>query len=94
VDIVHGHSSHHVKGIEVHRGKLILYGCGDFIDDYEGIKGYEAFRDDLVPARIINVGPCRDRTIKRHNNHLSQRQRGSVTSAPRYSNLEAEWTIR
>jgi poly-gamma-glutamate capsule biosynthesis protein CapA/YwtB (metallophosphatase superfamily) len=48
VDIVHGHSSHHVKGIEVHRGKLILYGCGDFIDDYEGITGYEEFRDDLV----------------------------------------------
>ena len=48
VDIVHGHSSHHVKGIEVHRGKLILHGCGDFIDDYEGITGYEEFRDDLV----------------------------------------------
>lgn len=48
VDIVHGHSSHHVKGIEVHQGKLILYGCGDFIDDYEGITGYEEFRDDLV----------------------------------------------
>ena len=48
VDIVHGHSSHHVKGIEVYRGKLILYGCGDFIDDYEGITGYEEFRDDLV----------------------------------------------
>ncbi|HUJ38428.1 MAG TPA: CapA family protein [Hyphomicrobium sp.] len=48
VDIVYGHSSHHVKGIEVYRGKLILYGCGDFIDDYEGITGYEQFRDDLV----------------------------------------------
>lgn len=48
VDIVHGHSSHHAKGIEVYRGKLILYGCGDFIDDYEGITGYDVFRDDLV----------------------------------------------
>lgn len=48
VDVVHGHSSHHVKGVEVHRGKLIVYGCGDFIDDYEGITGFEAFRDDLV----------------------------------------------
>jgi poly-gamma-glutamate synthesis protein (capsule biosynthesis protein) len=26
VDIIHGHSSHHVKGIEVYRNKLILYG--------------------------------------------------------------------
>ena len=48
VDVIHGHSSHHVKAFEVYREKLILYGCGDFIDDYEGISGYEEFRDDLV----------------------------------------------
>jgi poly-gamma-glutamate synthesis protein (capsule biosynthesis protein) len=47
VDVVHGHSSHHVKGIEVHRDRPILYGCGDFLTDYEGISGYEEFRDDL-----------------------------------------------
>ncbi|MDA8170429.1 MAG: CapA family protein [Nitrospiraceae bacterium] len=47
VDIIHGHSSHHPKGIEVHSGKLILYGCGDFINDYEGIEGYEHFRPEL-----------------------------------------------
>jgi poly-gamma-glutamate synthesis protein (capsule biosynthesis protein) len=46
-DIVHGHSSHHVKAIEVYKGKLILYGCGDFLNDYEGIGGYEKFRADL-----------------------------------------------
>jgi poly-gamma-glutamate synthesis protein (capsule biosynthesis protein) len=48
VDIVHGHSSHHARPIEVYRGRLILYGCGDFITDYEGISGYEEYRDDLV----------------------------------------------
>jgi poly-gamma-glutamate synthesis protein (capsule biosynthesis protein) len=48
VDLVHGHSSHHVKGIEVHRGKLILYGCGDFVNDYEGIGGHERWRGDLA----------------------------------------------
>jgi poly-gamma-glutamate capsule biosynthesis protein CapA/YwtB (metallophosphatase superfamily) len=47
VDVVYGHSSHHPKGIEVYRGKLILYGCGDFLNDYEGIAGYERFRADL-----------------------------------------------
>jgi poly-gamma-glutamate capsule biosynthesis protein CapA/YwtB (metallophosphatase superfamily) len=47
IDIVHGHSSHHPRPIEVYRGKLILYGCGDFIDDYEGIGGYEQYRPDL-----------------------------------------------
>jgi poly-gamma-glutamate capsule biosynthesis protein CapA/YwtB (metallophosphatase superfamily) len=47
VDVVHGHSSHHPRPIEVYRGKLILYGCGDFIDDYEGIGGHAEYRDDL-----------------------------------------------
>jgi len=47
VDLVHGHSSHHPRPIEVFRGKLILYGCGDCIDDYEGITGHQAYRDDL-----------------------------------------------
>ncbi len=47
VDVVHGHSSHHPKAIEVYRGKLVLYGCGDFINDYEGIGGHERFRGDL-----------------------------------------------
>ena len=47
VDLVHGHSSHHPRPIEVFRGKLILYGCGDCIDDYEGITGHRAYRGDL-----------------------------------------------
>lgn len=47
VDLVHGHSSHHAKGIEVYRDKLILYGCGDFLNDYEGIGGQHGFRGDL-----------------------------------------------
>ena len=45
---MHGHSSHHVRPIELYRGKLILYGCGDFLDDYEGITGHEELRDDLA----------------------------------------------
>jgi poly-gamma-glutamate capsule biosynthesis protein CapA/YwtB (metallophosphatase superfamily) len=48
IDLVHGHSSHHPKAIEIYRDKPILYGCGDFVNDYEGIAGYEMFRDDLV----------------------------------------------
>jgi poly-gamma-glutamate synthesis protein (capsule biosynthesis protein) len=45
---LHGHSSHHVKAVEVYQGKLILYSCGDFLNDYEGISGYEDFRGDLA----------------------------------------------
>lgn len=47
VDIVYGHSSHHPKPIEVYRGKLILYGCGDLLNDYEGIDGHESYRAEL-----------------------------------------------
>jgi poly-gamma-glutamate synthesis protein (capsule biosynthesis protein) len=46
-DVVYGHSSHHAKGIEAHAGKLVLYGCGDFLNDYEGISGQERYRGDL-----------------------------------------------
>jgi poly-gamma-glutamate synthesis protein (capsule biosynthesis protein) len=60
VDIVHGHSSHHFKGIEVHRGRPILYGCGDFLNDYEGISGRQEYRSDLAllyfPVIDISTG--------------------------------------
>jgi poly-gamma-glutamate capsule biosynthesis protein CapA/YwtB (metallophosphatase superfamily) len=48
VDIVHGHSSHHVRPLEVYQGKLIVYGAGDFLNDYEGIEGGESYRYDLA----------------------------------------------
>jgi poly-gamma-glutamate synthesis protein (capsule biosynthesis protein) len=48
VDIVHGHSSHHIKGLEIYRRRLILYGCGDFLNDYEGITGHDWYCPDLT----------------------------------------------
>ncbi len=55
VDVVHGHSSHHPRPIEVYRGRLVLYGCGDFVNDYEGISGHEAYRDDLRIAYLVSL---------------------------------------
>jgi poly-gamma-glutamate synthesis protein (capsule biosynthesis protein) len=55
VDIIHGHSSHHVMGIEVYKQKLVLYGCGDFLNDYEGISGHESYRGDLALMYFVNV---------------------------------------
>ena len=65
VDLVHGHSSHHVKGIEVYRGKLILYGSGDFLNDYEGINHFRGlpkgahkyYRGDLSLMYFASVEP-------------------------------------
>jgi poly-gamma-glutamate capsule biosynthesis protein CapA/YwtB (metallophosphatase superfamily) len=41
--------------LEVYHRRLILYGCGDFIDDYEGISGHDGFRDDLVLMYFATV---------------------------------------
>lgn len=58
--IVHGHSSHHAKAIEFYENSLILYGCGDFINDYEGIEGHEGFRGDLAVMYFVEIGPSGD----------------------------------
>ena len=55
IDLVHGHSSHHAKGWEIHRGKLILYGCGDFLNDYEGIGGEEKYPPDLSEMYLADI---------------------------------------
>jgi len=44
VDIIHGHSSHHIQGIEICERKPIIYGCGDFVDDYAVD---DTYRNDL-----------------------------------------------
>ncbi|PKN67948.1 MAG: poly-gamma-glutamate biosynthesis protein [Deltaproteobacteria bacterium HGW-Deltaproteobacteria-15] len=64
VDLVYGHSSHHAKGIEVYRERLILYGCGDFLNDYEGIGGYEGFRDDLSLMYFADFNTLTGRLVR------------------------------
>jgi poly-gamma-glutamate capsule biosynthesis protein CapA/YwtB (metallophosphatase superfamily) len=64
VSIVHGHSSHHVKTIEVYLDRLILYGCGDFLTDYEGIGGYEEFRSDLALMYLAKFDAQHNRLIE------------------------------
>lgn len=56
VDVVHGHSSHHPLALETVDGRPVFYGCGDFINDYEGISGYEAYRPDLSLAYFVDAG--------------------------------------
>jgi poly-gamma-glutamate synthesis protein (capsule biosynthesis protein) len=64
VDVVHGHSSHHPRPIEVHAGKLVLYGCGDFLNDYEGIGGYESFRAGLVVMYLPELDAASGRLLR------------------------------
>ena len=55
VDVVHGHSSHHPRGVEIYRDRPILYGCGDLITDYEGIAGLGPYRADLVLLYFVTL---------------------------------------
>jgi poly-gamma-glutamate capsule biosynthesis protein CapA/YwtB (metallophosphatase superfamily) len=55
VDVVHGHSSHHPRPVEVYHDRLVLHGCGDLINDYEGIGGRERFRCDLRLLYVVSL---------------------------------------
>ena len=55
VDVVHGHSSHHPRPREVYRGRPNLYGCGDLVNDYEGIGGFESFRSELRLLYLVTL---------------------------------------
>jgi poly-gamma-glutamate capsule biosynthesis protein CapA/YwtB (metallophosphatase superfamily) len=79
VDVVYGHSSHHVKGIEVYREKPILYGCGDLLNDYEGIGGYEQFRGDLA---LMYFPTLVDGRLARLAMTATQTRRFRVNAAP------------
>jgi capsule synthesis protein PGA_cap len=57
IAVAHGHSSHHVKTAEIYSDRLALYDCGDFLNDYEGISGYETFRSDLTLMYMPAIDP-------------------------------------
>ncbi|WP_415382217.1 CapA family protein [Halosimplex sp. TS25] len=48
VDVVHGHSAHVIQGIEVYRGRPIVYDAGDYVDDY-------VIKSDLHNDRSVRV---------------------------------------
>jgi poly-gamma-glutamate capsule biosynthesis protein CapA/YwtB (metallophosphatase superfamily) len=74
VDIVHGHSSHHPKGIEVYKNRPILYGCGDFLNDYEGISGYQEYRDDLTLMYFPRMDAASGKLVRFDRQHTLARQ--------------------
>ena len=63
-DVVHGHSSHHPRAVEIHGDRPILYGCGDFLNDYEGISGHELFRPGLALMYFPTFDPATGRLVR------------------------------
>jgi poly-gamma-glutamate capsule biosynthesis protein CapA/YwtB (metallophosphatase superfamily) len=74
VHMVHGHSSHHPRPIEVYRGKLIMYGCGDLVDDYEGIGGHDQYRHDLRLLYLPGLNPISGELVELRMAPLQARQ--------------------
>ncbi|MGE3906664.1 MAG: CapA family protein [Reyranellaceae bacterium] len=64
IDIVHGHSSHHPRQIAVHRGRPIFLGCGDLINDYEGIRRYERHGPRLAALYAVAIEGTAIRDIR------------------------------
>lgn len=87
VDVIHGHSSHHPRPFEIYREKLILYGCGDFLNDYEGIGHHKRYRGDLavlyLPELAVETGALRRLAL-----NVFQIRRFGLRAA---SAADAEW---
>ncbi len=62
-DLYWGHSNHTPQGIELYKGKAILYSTGDFIDDYWVDKDE---RNDLSFLFMVKVENGRIERIKLH----------------------------
>jgi poly-gamma-glutamate synthesis protein (capsule biosynthesis protein) len=90
VDVIYGHSSHHAKGIEVYQGRLILYGCGDFLNDYEGIEGYEHYRGDLSLMYFPTFEPSTGRLVSMRMVPMQIRRFQTVLARPD----DSQWLMR
>ena len=73
-DVVHGHSAHHPLPVEVHAGHAILHGCGDLIDDYEGIGAHGTWRHDLALLHRLQLDGATGR-LRRLDAWALQRRR-------------------
>ena len=87
IDVIHGHSAHHAKAVEVRHGRMILYGCGDLINDYEGITGREEDSGDLAVLCRVAIGP-RPQRLARVELDVFRRRRLRLERA---SDRDAEW---
>jgi poly-gamma-glutamate synthesis protein (capsule biosynthesis protein) len=64
VDVVHGHSSHHPRGIEIYNDRPIFYGCGDLLNDYEGIRSHLEYRSELALMYFLTLDPRSGRLLR------------------------------
>ena len=69
------------------RGKLILYSCGDAVNDCKGIKGFEAYRNDLRLPYFASIEPDTGKLTTLHMTPL----RACRMRLEHASHQDAEW---
>lgn len=81
-DIIFGHSCHVFQGIEIYQGKVILYSCGDFLDDYRVDKLERNDQSFVFMLKISPVGIHRLRLFPTFIKHLQvQRAKGDLAQS-------------
>ena len=50
----------------MYQGQPIIYGAGDFLNDYEGIGGYEDYRADLTLMYFVSVDSVTGKLVHLH----------------------------
>lgn len=84
VDVVYGHSTHHVQGVEVVQGGLILYGCGDFLDDYDLYAKFRR-RSDVNDAKSeIDPDPDTDKDEESSDGDTASDTSSSSSISPHF----------
>lgn len=91
-DVVHGHSSHHPRPIEIYRGRPIFYGCGDLVNDYEGIEdpAHDSFRAELALAYSPEIEPTTGELVALTMSPMRIRKLRLERAAPE----DADWLAR
>lgn len=90
IDLVHGHSAHHPMPVEVHQGRLIVYGCGDLVNDYEGRPEYQPRRGELGALLFADLEARSGRLLRLHVHPVRRRRFRLETALPE----EAAWLER
>jgi poly-gamma-glutamate synthesis protein (capsule biosynthesis protein) len=67
----------------------VLYGCGDFLTDHEGISGYEEFRGDLALMYFPTVDTATGELIELRITPMQVRRVQAIRASP----TDAKWVF-
>lgn len=79
-DVVFGHSPHVFRGVEVHHGRPVVYGAGDFVDDY-AVRPDE--RNDQSFVFLLDVRDGLPRRLRLHPTVIEDLRARTATAEAR-----------